>query len=110
MKQIVKSTKALFNRLTAGTRKANVSDCKICPDCDGEMQSYDVPIEKPIKIPFSEWEIVLRNWNSKAWYCYDCTRDGHQARFDDAYDAGIEDGFKRGYREAERELGKFYYH
>ena len=88
--------------------KAHVSGCKICPSCEGEMQSYDVPIEKIVKIPFTAWEIVLRNWNGKEWYCYDCTRDGHQRRFEEAFDAGMGEGFAKGYNEAVREGGKFY--
>lgn len=88
--------------------KGAVCGCKICPSCEGKMTAYDVPIEKVITIPFTQWEIVLRNWNGKDWYCADCSRDSHNQRFDECFNAGMGEGYEKGYDDARREAGKFY--
>ncbi len=100
-------TKNSLSRLSTALHNG-ISGCKICPYCEGEMTSYDVPIEKIITIPFTKWEIVLRNWNGKEWYCVDCSIDSHNQRFEECFDAGMGEGYARGYDDARRESGKFY--
>lgn len=89
--------------------KPVVSGSKLCPECDGEMLQYDCPVETTIfKIPFTDIEILSRNWVGREYYCPDCVRDKEQERQHDAFDYGIQEGFNRGYDAAVREHGGYY--
>lgn len=89
--------------------KPVVNGSKLCPNCEGEMAQYDCPIEATIfKIPFTDIEILARNWAGKEYYCQDCVRDKEQERQHEAYDYGEQEGFNKGYNAAVREHGVYY--
>jgi len=107
--------KNLIKRIAAKIRRKPllvipvVSGSKLCPDCEGEMAQYDCPIETTIfKIPFTDIEILARNWVGKEYYCPDCVRDKEQERQHEAYYYGAQEGFNKGYDAAMREHGVYY--
>jgi hypothetical protein len=82
-------------------KQVDDSKCKICPDCGEQMTSYTVPKEGIIfRIPFTEIEVIWRKWNCKNWYCSLCTYDRQSRLFREAYIAGLQDGYNRGYNDA----------
>jgi len=89
--------------------KPVVSGSKLCPECECETVQYDCPNETTIfKIPFTDIEIIVRNWNGKAFYCPNCVKDKEQESQHDAFDYGIQESFNRGYDAAVREHGDYY--
>jgi len=102
--------KNLIKRIAAKIRRKPLCGSKLCPDCGGEMVQYDCPIETTLfKIPFTDLEILARNWVGKEYYCPECERDKEQERQREAYYYGVQEGFDKGYDSAVRENG-FYCH
>ncbi|HRB54017.1 MAG TPA: hypothetical protein PLD87_10105 [Bacteroidia bacterium] len=83
--------------------KSRIGEIKKCNHCDGEMKSYEVPIEGIIfRIPFTQIEIMWRSWDGLEWWCEDCSIDSHQERGREAYEAGKQDGYERAMEDSRR--------
>ena len=75
---------------------------KVCPDCGTEMQKDEMPSWKDIRIPIISQTIIIGRWVDH-WTCPQCVidLDPQSMACEEAYNAGCEDGYKEGRKEAD---------
>lgn len=80
-----------------------MSDKKKCPDCESEMDPSGGPRELVSwTIPFTQIELKLWDWKRQEMVCTTCAMEKAQDTGRSAYDAGMEDGYNRGFDDARR--------
>jgi len=78
-------------------------DDLLCPDCGGEKKYQDSPTKYVLfKIPFTEIYLELWNWGHRELICLECALEKDRDRHRRIYDAGMRDGYEKGYDDAYR--------
>lgn len=69
----------------------------VCLDCGGIMELFPAPQSVfSFKIPFAKFIVEIVDYDHEEYICVECRMDEKQRPCREAYEAGQEDGYKKG--------------
>lgn len=76
----------------------------LCPTCGSEMEYQDAPLRHHLfRIPFTKLYLELWDWGHEELFCFVCAEEKVKRYQRDIYEAGQQDGYQKGYDDAQRE-------
>jgi len=72
---------------------------KLCPFCRESMEQTTIPKNYEWYIPWTQISIIIRYWMAQEYLCMWCYREQQKQKSREAYEAGADHGYERGYND-----------